>query len=231
MAAIEEEYFGDERMVDGADEHDGEPSSWCLLETEATTEENELDYSPTKSSEKSVDVSVCSDDGDDDVPYVEEIAPEKSSHLKKKMRIASFLVVLAVFGFAAARSAFIAVEKQETVQVEVMPENWHEFIEKSLPEPLIAEKLESVVVEGYEKFVANGREKLSTIVSNTSTGKVFLSLGLGAAGLAVGVPYVPGLTDNLLVGIAAAVVPFFKRNTQQAQAAPDATPAPSDDFL
>jgi hypothetical protein len=36
-----------------------------------------------------------------------------------------------------------------------------------------------------------------------------LSLGLGAIGIAVGVPYVPGMTDNLLVGALAGLAPLL----------------------
>jgi len=36
-----------------------------------------------------------------------------------------------------------------------------------------------------------------------------LSLGMGALGFTVGIPYVPGLTDNLLVGVVSAVLPLY----------------------
>mmetsp|Transcript_19799 Transcript_19799/g.46438 ORF Transcript_19799/g.46438 Transcript_19799/m.46438 type:complete len:156 (+) Transcript_19799:400-867(+) len=38
-----------------------------------------------------------------------------------------------------------------------------------------------------------------------------LSVGLAAIGLAVGVPYVPGITDNLLVGALAGAAPFLAK--------------------
>ena len=43
--------------------------------------------------------------------------------------------------------------------------------------------------------------------SNAKT--IALSTSLGAIGFAVGVPYVPGLTDNIIVGAVGAVAPFI----------------------
>jgi len=36
-----------------------------------------------------------------------------------------------------------------------------------------------------------------------------LSLGLGAMGTLVGIPYVPGVTDNIVVGLLAGVAPLY----------------------
>lgn len=58
-----------------------------------------------------------------------------------------------------------------------------------------------------------GREKLIGLVNQTSSiGRLACSVGLGAVGLAVGVPYLPGITDNLLVAAAASALPFLKSN-------------------
>lgn len=35
---------------------------------------------------------------------------------------------------------------------------------------------------------------------------------MGLGGLLVGVPFVPGVTDNLLVGLAGAILPFVGRD-------------------
>ena len=39
-----------------------------------------------------------------------------------------------------------------------------------------------------------------------------VSFALGVAGLAVGVPYVPGLTDNVVVGLVGAAAPIFNQH-------------------
>ena len=53
---------------------------------------------------------------------------------------------------------------------------------------------------------ALGRD-LGAWVKEAGPAHVALSAGLGLAGLAVGVPCVPGLTDNLIVGAAGALLP------------------------
>mmetsp|Transcript_17077 Transcript_17077/g.22128 ORF Transcript_17077/g.22128 Transcript_17077/m.22128 type:complete len:116 (-) Transcript_17077:494-841(-) len=45
--------------------------------------------------------------------------------------------------------------------------------------------------------------------------RLLTSAGLGVLGLAVGIPYVPGITDNLLVGITAAALPLFSSNSRE----------------
>lgn len=65
----------------------------------------------------------------------------------------------------------------------------------------------------FERTIRSAKDQLAALVNDTHVARrVLCSVGLGAAGLAVGVPYVPGITDNLVVGIAAAALPFFSSN-------------------
>jgi len=56
------------------------------------------------------------------------------------------------------------------------------------------------------------RDKIQQLLARDQPAvpRLLCSLGFGAAGLAVGVPYVPGITDNLVVAVAAAALPFLK---------------------
>jgi len=67
-----------------------------------------------------------------------------------------------------------------------------------------------------QNVVGFAKERLDGLLKDANLSgvsqRVVCSLGLGALGLAVGVPYVPGITDNLVVGIAGAVLPLFSSN-------------------
>merc|ERR1712146_104432 len=64
-------------------------------------------------------------------------------------------------------------------------------------------------------------ERIGNWVKEKGPGHALLSAGLGLAGFAIGVPCVPGITDNLIVGAAGALLPRL-----QASGSVRATPRP-----
>jgi len=60
---------------------------------------------------------------------------------------------------------------------------------------------------GADRFFA---DQMALLHAQGDGVKLLASAGLGMAGLLVGIPYVPGITDNLLVGVAAGALPYFK---------------------
>jgi len=59
--------------------------------------------------------------------------------------------------------------------------------------------------EGWWGAVEDAARDPSTVKT------IALSSALGAAGLAIGIPYVPGITDNILVGVVGAAAPMVHR--------------------
>mmetsp|Transcript_6536 Transcript_6536/g.13336 ORF Transcript_6536/g.13336 Transcript_6536/m.13336 type:complete len:631 (-) Transcript_6536:96-1988(-) len=76
-----------------------------------------------------------------------------------------------------------------------------------------AETAETAGGEALRADAASGLALASYLPdAGSMTGRLVISAALGVAGLGVGVPYVPGLVDNVIVGGLAAAAPFYNES-------------------